>query len=316
MWMAVLAPLLLFGVVYCGFVISEVRLRVPVLMYHAVVPDSMTANRNDLPVTEFAKQLDYLIDAGYTPLTVTAWLTGARVGALPERPILITFDDGTEDHYRLAFPQLEDRRIAATFFVISGAVGADGFANYSQLREMRRGGMVVGSHTHNHPYAPSLRELPTSVIVDELATSKALLEDSLGVPVTTLGIPGGWYDERTLRVARDLGYTSVFTSDVGRNPVMPELAINRLEVDGRWGLRRFIVSLSPAAIASARLGQGVKRLGYRLIGPRRYRLLGTTYRPMVSNVAKVLGVLSAFALVFGVFLVVKRRVAVQGSDRS
>jgi peptidoglycan/xylan/chitin deacetylase (PgdA/CDA1 family) len=77
-----------------------------------------------------------------------------------------------------------------------------------RLREIRAAGVTVGSHTANHA---KLAEVPPEIKREELASSKAALEDVLGEEVRHLCYPFGSFDLDTVHAARETGYTSAAT---------------------------------------------------------------------------------------------------------
>ncbi len=111
--------------------------KVPVLTYHRVglpVADyPFDKGLYSATIEEFTTQMNY-IKANYSPLTMTqmiAYINGEFT--LPKNPILITFDDGFEDNYRLAFPILKARGIPATFFVTTDFIGSNETLWYERL---------------------------------------------------------------------------------------------------------------------------------------------------------------------------------------
>lgn len=150
--------------------------------------------------------------------------------ALPDRAVVLTFDDGYASVVEHAWPLLLERRWPATMYAVSGYLDPSQrfpwdrdhhdaelvrLMSSTQLREAAGSGLHVGSHTHTHPWLPrrSATELD-----DELRRSRGELEDLLGVPVDSVAYPaGGW--NPAVRAATDrAGYTSGITVDRGVNP--------------------------------------------------------------------------------------------------
>ena len=95
--------------------------------------------------------------------------------------IQITFDDGNRSDVELALPALRARGMRARFFVLAGRLGQPGYLGPAELAELAEAGMGVGSHGVRHrPW----RSLGTGELREELAGSRAALEDVLGRPVT------------------------------------------------------------------------------------------------------------------------------------
>jgi len=103
---------------------AQRQIRVPVLMYHylSVPPANADIYRKDLSVAPelFAQHLDRIRAEGYTTITPYDFIAALQTGTpLPEKPVLITFDDGYRDNYENAFPLLRERGMVATFFVVT-----------------------------------------------------------------------------------------------------------------------------------------------------------------------------------------------------
>jgi peptidoglycan/xylan/chitin deacetylase (PgdA/CDA1 family) len=187
---------------------------VPVLMYHEIAEPTETTSRLAVPPDAFAAQLAELHAGGFTTVTA-AELTAAVAGkgSLPDRAIVLTFDDGFEDFHRRAMPLLDRYGFSATVFVNTGWVQDAGplpagrrpgrMLSWTQIAEAASAGIEVAAHSHLHP---RLDQLPGTLLREELRASKARLEDKLGAPVAGLAYPFGYHSARVRREASVLGY--------------------------------------------------------------------------------------------------------------
>ena len=142
-----------------------------------------------VPPEEFKKQMQYLHDEGYHTITMDELYDYMTKGTeLPDKPVLITFDDGYIDNYKYAFPILKEYNMKATLFMITSAFGESRFVNVEQLKEMQANGIDIQSHTVNHK---DLRNMSLDQARDELISSKAVLEDRMKHPVRYIAYPGG-----------------------------------------------------------------------------------------------------------------------------
>jgi peptidoglycan/xylan/chitin deacetylase (PgdA/CDA1 family) len=190
---------------------------VPILLYHSISSDPAPWIRPFAITPEtFCSHLDLVVDRGGTALTVSAFAAALTPGAraLPERPILITFDDGFADFHEHALPALADRGLGATLYVTTGFVGrrpesgqasGERMLDWAQLAEVRDAGIEIGGHSHSHP---QLDALPGTQAAGEISRCKEILEGQVGVPVTSFAYPHGYSSPNVRRLVAESGYRS------------------------------------------------------------------------------------------------------------
>lgn len=228
---------------------AAARLPVPILMYHEISPRAETASRLAVPPEAFAEQLGYLHDAGFETVTAgyLAQVLAGRPGRLPDRPVVLTFDDGFEDFHRKAMPLLDRYGYTATVFVTTGWVQDAGphaagrrpgrMLSWSQIAEAAHAGIEIGAHSWQHP---QLDQLPGRLLREELYASKAHLEDRLGFGVPGLAYPFGYSNARVRQVACDAGHRyACAVSNTLLNPGADLLALPRLTVRRSTSLQTF-----------------------------------------------------------------------------
>ncbi len=234
--------------------------RVPVLMYHEIADATATSSSLAVAPDVFADQLAYLHDAGFNTLTageLAAFLADG-VGALPERPVVLTFDDGYGDFYTDALPVLKQHGFTGTLFQTTGWVGKEGEAkrmlNWRELAESHDTGIEIGAHTVRHP---QLDQLPEKELRDELYISKSVLEDKLGFAVPGLAYPFGYSNRKVREVARELGYTYAYsvdntlTTDAAEKFTLPRLTVQRTTAMDQF--RRMVNGKDTLALRQARI---------------------------------------------------------------
>lgn len=208
-------------------------LRVPILMYHEIADPADTKSRLAVSPAAFAAQLAYLRNEGFTAVTAEAMsaMLAGNGGELPERPIVLTFDDGYADFYTRAMPLLARHGFTATLFITSGFVeetGTGRMLSWSQLAEAARAGIEVGAHTCQHP---QLDQLPEKRLREELFVSKERIEDRLGFPVPGLAYPYGYSSAKVRQVAREAGYGYAYAvNNVTADSASDQFALPRLTV--------------------------------------------------------------------------------------
>ena len=193
---------------------------VPVLMYHHVrepgpgLADAASLRFAVSPV-EFEKQLDYLQRNGYTTIDTRMLDHAMRTGEpLPPKAVMLTFDDGWETQYTIAYPSLKARGMVGVFFVHTGVIGDEpgNSMSWSDVCQMEDDGMDIESHTVSHP---SLPRVEPEALRHELTDSRIILEAKLGRPVTALAYPFGDFTEREVEAAGQAGYRLAFSTEVG-----------------------------------------------------------------------------------------------------
>ena len=153
------------------------------------------------------------LDAGEDSVWLSSEHFEAVLDEVGRRPgVRISFDDGNASDFRVALPALRRRGLPATFFVVAGRVGSDGFLSAEDIRSLVTAGMTIGCHGMRHR---SWRKLNDGDLCEELMVSRHRLEEIVGSPVTHAACPFGAYDRRALAALRGYGYEQVFTSDGG-----------------------------------------------------------------------------------------------------
>jgi len=216
------------------------RFEVPILMYHEIAARKDSSSRLAVPPDSFAVQLEHLREAGFTGLTLTglASALAADPAGLPERPVVLTFDDGFADFHDAALPLLRQYGFTATVFVTTGWIADAGrhavgrrpgrMLCWNQIREAAAAGVEIGAHSHRHP---QLDQIPLSSLRDDLVTSKSLLEDELGLAVPDMAYPYGYSNTRVRRVAAEVGYAhACAVGNVTAGPAHDTLALPRLTI--------------------------------------------------------------------------------------
>jgi peptidoglycan/xylan/chitin deacetylase (PgdA/CDA1 family) len=175
------------------------------------------------------------LDSGEADVWVSADRFTGVLDAVARRPdVQISFDDGNASDVEIALPALRERGLSATFFVVAGRVGTDGFLDADDIGTLANEGMTIGCHGMHHR---RWRRLSPGDLHQELVVSRDRLEEIVGRPVTHAACPFGSYDRQVLRSLRSSGYDRVFTSDCG--PSRPD----------RWLQPRNSVRSSHSALA-------------------------------------------------------------------
>lgn len=219
-----------------GLTLTDENIGIPVLYYHSVDPSE--ANEVIISPDKLKEQLTYIKDSGYTTLTmkeVYDYILNNK--PIPEKSILITFDDGYMDNYVNAFPILKELDMKATIFVIANGIDDGYYMSSEQLKEMSDYGIDIESHTFSHGH---LDTMSYEEQLQELKSSKEIIEGITGKTVLSVAYPFGDYNEDSIRASRDAGYALSFTTNRGLadrddNP----LSLDRIYVSSYYTMDEF-----------------------------------------------------------------------------
>jgi len=186
------------------------RHAVPIMTYHSL--DGSGSVLSTVP-SAFREQMSSLARRGFVGIGLGRLLEGwAGRATLPERPVVLTFDDGYRNFLEHAWPTLEELRFGATIFVVAGLCGKTNdwpnqapdiprlpLLGWDELASLSGAGFEIGSHTLSHP---RLTRTPLPDARREIVDSKKELEDRLGKPVETFAYPFGLTDAASVEIAR------------------------------------------------------------------------------------------------------------------
>lgn len=194
-----------------GTATSSVRsIKIPVMVYHSVRPyiegESAEQDRYDITPELLEEELRYVKSRGYTTVRfvdVAAYFDKGM--PLPEKPIILSFDDGWANEYHYAFPLLQKYQMHGTFFVFTNPIGRkSNWMTWEQIKEMDNAGMEIGGHSRTHPI---LTRIMTDEELDkEILGGKEILEAHLGHSINVFAYPFGETDERVIAAVRRAGY--------------------------------------------------------------------------------------------------------------
>ena len=245
----------------------------PILEYHMVTenphPD---AKPYVVPPEDFAEQLDYLAEEGYTTITPQDYAR-ARKGKqqLPEKPIILSFDDGYEDNWRVVLPMLEERGMKAVFYMVTNSIGKPGYLTWDNLFDMERRGMEIGSHTANHL---PLTTLSPEKQREELRLSKLMLEWKGMKTIYSFSYPNGSYNAGVVAMLAEEEYLTAVTGEAGLNTLETNpYLLRRVNIPpphfGRMEFRLRLMKADIAARFEVRLNQLPDGLRDWIVGLRR-----------------------------------------------
>jgi peptidoglycan/xylan/chitin deacetylase (PgdA/CDA1 family) len=216
------------------------ELVVPILLYHHI-----GISHSDSPyyisTYDFEQQMYLLHQWGYQTISVELLVRAITQGAeLPPKPIILTFDDGSETVVTTALPILQKYNFTGTAYIVHNYIGITNYMNADQIRELYAKGWEVGSHSTSHE---SLTERIDRQR-DEIIESRRKLEQRLGIPILTFAYPFGAYDEDSVYYARLAGYIAAM--GLGESAIQGSknlFYLYRKDINGSSDLQSFAASL-------------------------------------------------------------------------
>ena len=192
-------------------VTPENSIRVPIFMYHYIeyVVDKNDTMRRKLAITPdvLTSQIETLKEAGYTFINPTdLTLALEKKKTLPQKTIMLTFDDGYMDFYTNVFPILEKEKVKGTVYVIPDFLDRPNFMFTFQLKEVAKSPYVeVGAHTMDHLWLKGLDLKKTQY---EVTQSRLSLQKTLNLPIESFAYPYGAFDQQTIDIVKSAGFTN------------------------------------------------------------------------------------------------------------
>jgi peptidoglycan/xylan/chitin deacetylase (PgdA/CDA1 family) len=225
---------------------GSVTVHVNALMYHHVewLPPNADALRQDLTVTpkDFEDHLRYLKTNGYHSITaVDLWRALTEDTPLPQKPVLLTFDDGYADAHSVVLPLLKAYGMVATFAVTVNLIGHPDYMTPAQVKDLSDSGMDVESHATDHV---PVNKLSYAQQVYQLCTSRRILSQWTGRDVRHFIYPSGDHLPLPAAALSECGYLSAYRKDGGSIESSKELyALRRARVRGQQGLPALLIAL-------------------------------------------------------------------------
>lgn len=220
--------------------------KVPIVSYHNIDTNKDNLNEITIPPEKFKEDMLKIKEAGYNTIFFKDLLNYVNgISTLPEKPIIIIFDDGYLSNYEYAYPILKELEMKATISIIGWSVGRSKYIHidkninphftWEQAKEMYDSGYVdIQSHSYDmhgdneeeYPYRKGVLQTRDESFTEyinffkeDCIKQKQLIESNIGNEVFVFTYPYGYYNELTEKLLRDLGYKITVTVDNGTNQI-------------------------------------------------------------------------------------------------
>ncbi len=215
----------------------------PVIMYHSILKDPALTGTYVLPPEQLEADLCYLKENGYTAVTmreVLAYVDGT--GTLPQKPVVLTFDDGYYNNYVYVYPLMKQYGMKCVLSVFGRptdelAPGEHQSPNYShvsweQISEMSRSGLVeIANHSYDMHTMEGRRgaskrpdeteEAYRQALTADVGKLQQLLLEHTGKYPVTFAYPYGQYAEHSEEILSSMGFRVTLSCDEGLNQIRP-----------------------------------------------------------------------------------------------
>ena len=194
---------------------GEKNLRIPILLYHEITEEAPERSMAYMHTTKenFEKQIAGLLEYGYTVISyndLIAYNNGEK--ALPEKVVLIDFDDGYVGNYLYAFNIIKKYNVPISIYVVDDLVGTPGYFNWEQAKEMSDSGLVsINTHGKTHIF---YNKESKETLVNHIEYAHSVIEKNLGKTVTKVfTYPYGAYTDEELDALKQAGFIQNLTND-------------------------------------------------------------------------------------------------------
>ncbi len=224
------------------------RKEVPVLCYHQIrdwkPTDGKRAKDDIIPPANFRAHVKMLADSGYQSILPDQLYDYLAYGkALPEKPIMFTFDDTDLDQYTVAYPVLKEHGFKGVFFIMTVSIGKKGrihYMNAAQIKELSDEGNVIASHTYDHKNFAHFTEEDWEV---QIAQPLRKLENITGKKITYFAYPYGVYKAEFLPRLQEYGIKAAFILSTKREEQYPLFTIRRIIDPGHYTPKQLMNSI-------------------------------------------------------------------------
>jgi peptidoglycan/xylan/chitin deacetylase (PgdA/CDA1 family) len=215
-----------------------------ILTYHRIVENAGAAKGFfDISAAELAGHLEHAKNAWGTN-TSPRVLQSPNGSGNHRAGFLITFDDGTADHFTTAAPILERNGLAGVFFVNTDLIGKEGYLSISQCRELVARGHAVESHFHEHKTLVQLSSDHDQSQRQLTESRNQLKEWGLG-QWDLLAPPGGYFDAALMQSAKTCGYSALRTLEWGYNRKVDAFRLQSITINRKTAGKWFGSMISP-----------------------------------------------------------------------
>lgn len=243
--MTILASIILFFISY-GNVESSLKIdivpQIPILSYHNVQNNPKNPSAYFISSVAFEKQMKYLKEKGYHTVLpddiYNHYIKGVR---LPEKPIMLSFDDTRKEHFHIVRPILEKYGFKGTFFIMTVAIGKNKYRTAAEIKKLSDSGHCIGHHTWDHQ---DLRKLKFKDWETQIDKPKRKLEEIIGKEVEYLAYPFGLCNENAVQELKKRNFKGAFQLSGRQTKTDAIFTLRRIIVPGTWDAEKLMKEIT------------------------------------------------------------------------
>jgi hypothetical protein len=221
---------------------------IPILCYHQIrdykTSDSKIARDYIVPPSIFREQMQTLKDSGYTSIQPEDLYQHLAYGkALPQKPVMLSFDDTDLEQYTVAAPEMEKRGFKGVFFIMTVSLGRPRYMNKEQVKDLSAKGHGIGSHTWDHHNVKKYKGDDWKIQIEK---PTAQLEEITGKKIEFFAYPFGLWNKEAIPELQKRGFKAAFQLYSDRDELNPLYTIRRIIITGNSDGNKLIKRIKSA----------------------------------------------------------------------
>lgn len=215
------------------------RKDIPVLCYHHIrdfKPNEKASMKAYIvPINNFKEQMKSLADSGYQTITPTQYNNYMHTGTgLPEKPVMLTYDDTDEEQHSIAKPEMDKYGFKGVYFIMTISIGRPNYMSKEQLKDLADNGHIIGAHTWDHHNVKKYTDKDWDI---QFKGPKEKLEAITGKPVEYFAYPFGLWNHAAIPQLQQRGYKAAYQlADRKMDSLYPLYSLRRMLVPGTWSV--------------------------------------------------------------------------------
>jgi peptidoglycan/xylan/chitin deacetylase (PgdA/CDA1 family) len=218
------------------------RKQVPILCYHQIrnwtAKDSQSAKDYIIPVQTFKDHIKMLADSGYNSILPDQLYNYLAYGdKLPEKPVMITFDDTDYDQFEVGAKELAKYGFKGVYFIMTVSIGRNGKVRYmskENIKELSDKGNTIGSHTYDHQ---NVKKLVGEDWTKQIDKPTKTLEEITGKKIIDFAYPFGLWNKEAIPQLKKRGFRDAYILATARDENDPLYTIRRIIASGYWSAK-------------------------------------------------------------------------------